>query len=118
VLGLLSFSCFCLFFFVSPDGHGSHTAASIAGRIDPARIARALAKGDLAQAELLKHLSDYDGVAYEARLAVFDVNDGLTPGKIRPPRDIYAKYYQLAFDTMGARISSNSWGARNGSYIV
>jgi len=42
----------------------------------------------------------------------------LTPGKTRPPRDIYAKYYQLAFDAMGARISSNSWDARNGSYIV
>ena len=58
------------------------------------------------------------GVAPDAKLAIFDVNDGLTSGKIKPPKDIYAKYFQLAFETMGARISSNSWGSKNGSYIV
>jgi hypothetical protein len=32
--------------------------------------------------------------------------------------DIYNLYYKKAFEQMGARISSNSWGARNGSYIM
>jgi hypothetical protein len=42
---------------------------------------------------------------------------GNTIGKIKPPHDIYANYYQKAYN-MGARIGSNSWGSKNGSYIV
>jgi hypothetical protein len=96
-----------------PDGHGTHTACSIAGHILPSAIDAA----SETDAVTLKRLAQYNGVAYEAKLAVFDVNDGLTSGKIKPPKDIYSKYYQLAYASMGARISSNSWGAKNGSYI-
>jgi len=65
-----------------PSGHGSHTAASIAGQVDPAQIERARARGDERAAITLERLAQYNGAAPRARLAVFDVNDGLTPGKV------------------------------------
>lgn len=96
-----------------PSGHGTHTAASIAGQVLPSSIEYASA----AESDTLRHLSEFNGVAYEAKLAVFDVNDGLSAGKIKPPKDIYGQYFQLAYETMNARISSNSWGSKNGTYI-
>ena len=98
-----------------PSGHGSHTAASIAGHVDLTSSYAEPRSAD--ETETLRRLAEYNGVAYQAKLAVFDVNDGLTTGKIKPPKDIYGRYYELAYNTMGARISSNSWGSRNGSYI-
>jgi hypothetical protein len=45
-----------------------------------------VARTDPQHADTLRLLQQYSGVAYEAKLAVFDVNDGLTAGKIRPPK--------------------------------
>ena len=55
-------------------------------------------------------------MAPSAKLAVWDFNDGRTRTKIRTPRDLTRGFFQPSYD-VGARISSNSWGARNGSYI-
>jgi hypothetical protein len=81
-----------------PDGHGTHTAATIAGSV-------------VANATHYHTLAQYGGVAPGARLAVFDFNDGRTFGKIRPPRDIAQRYYAAAA-ALGAAISSNSWGSK------
>jgi subtilisin family serine protease len=89
-------------------GHGTHTAASIAGSILPELITN--------ETSLYKPLSLYNGVAPAAKLVIFDFNDGKTKTKIKTPKDIYSKYYQIAYDA-GARISSNAWGARNGSQL-
>ena len=55
-------------------------------------------------------------MAFDAKLAVFDFNNGRVKTKIRTPHDLISGFFQKSHDA-GARISSNSWGARNGSYI-
>ena len=89
------------------NGHGTHTAGSIAGK--------ALLTASDASLRLTP-LADYNGVAPDAKLVVFDFNDGKTRTKIKTPHNITAGFF-LPSHAAGARISSNSWGARNGSYI-
>ena len=89
------------------NGHGSHTAGSIAGKA-------LLSPSD--PSSLLTRLAEYNGVAPDAKLVIFDFNDGKTRTKIKTPRNITAGFF-LPSHAAGARISSNSWGARNGSYI-
>ena len=89
------------------NGHGTHTAGSIAGKAVhlPSNPPSSLAS-----------LSDYSGVAPDAKLVVFDFNDGKTRTKIKTPHSITAGFFLPSY-AAGARLSSNSWGARNGSYI-
>ena len=79
-------------------GHGTHTAASAAGSIDPSL---------LAHSSELQRLARYAGTASDARLAIFDFNDGLTRTKIKTPRDIYNGYLKRAHDEARATISTN-----------
>ena len=89
------------------NGHGTHTAGSIAGK--------AIHTPNTSTTTLTT-LTDYNGVAPDAKLAIFDFNDGRTRTKIKTPRNITAGFF-LPSHAAGARVSSNSWGARNGSYI-
>lgn len=89
------------------NGHGTHTAGSIAGKALLTPSSSSLVHSPLA---------DYNGVAPDAKLVIFDFNDGRTRTKIKTPHNITAGFF-LPSHAAGARISSNSWGARNGSYI-
>jgi len=78
------------------DGHGTHTAASLAG------VASFSADPDVE-----KSLSRYSGVAPFSKLAIYDMGDD---GDIYPGNSIYKQYLQVQYDDTSARVSSNSWG--------
>ena len=93
------------------NGHGTHTAGSIAGKalLTPPNTTAS-------PSSLASTLSQYNGLAPDAKLVIFDFNDGRTRTKIKTPHNITAGFFEPSH-AAGARISSNSWGARNGSYI-
>ena len=86
----------------------SPQACSIAGSV--------ILPPDVVQDDPLVVLHQYGGMAPGAKLAIFDFNDGRTHTKIRTPKDLTSGFFAPSYD-LGARVSSNSWGARNGSYI-
>ena len=88
------------------DGHGTHTANSIAGSIELDDISTSVES----------ILSHYDGVAYNSKLVVFNLNDGMSDTHIKPPHDIYNDFYMKSL-LIGSYITSNSWGSHTDQYI-
>jgi len=85
------------------DGHGTHTAGSIAAEVMSE------------SREVMGKLEKHNGMAYRARLAVFDFQNPESSDLFMPD-DIYNDYFKKAYDRSHARISSNSWGDDNGNY--
>ncbi|KAL0483599.1 hypothetical protein AKO1_011458 [Acrasis kona] len=75
------------------DGHGTHTAGSIAGHI-------------LNTSSTFEQLHNYDGVAPDAKLYFTDIGKG---EELSIPDDLYNEYFQDPYKG-GAKIHSNSWG--------
>ncbi|KAG5175267.1 peptidase S8/S53 domain-containing protein, partial [Tribonema minus] len=82
-------------------GHGTHVAGTLAG----AQRSAAGAPG--------QHLGD--GLAFAAKLAVFDFGDAA--GALYTPSDLAAQMLAAPY-AAGARVSSNSWGAARDSYTT
>ena len=85
-----------------PDGHGTHTAGTIAGSIEPLEAA----------ARDRAALNESRGVAYEAKLLVFDFQSSLDAAdkeEMAIPDNMYDLYYGQAHSG-GARVCANSWG--------
>lgn len=61
-------------------------------------------------------LAQFNGVAYRAKLAVYDFA-GSHQEKFRLPDDTRSVYYEHSY-SLGARLSSNSWGDARGEYDV
>eukprot|EP01132_Coremiostelium_polycephalum_P005413 gene5413-6752_t len=84
------------------DGHGTHVAGSIAG----------------SPADMTKPVGQYSGLAYDAKLAFFDLlKEGINSPT--PPDDLKVMYQQIY--NAGARIHGDSWGSysiegKNGAY--
>ena len=95
------------------EGHGTHTAGSLAGQWLTAAMA---GNGSAKEGEEEEWLASFDGLAKAARLAVYDF---AAQGVLVVPSDIIASYYEpLHLHTPGphAAISSNSWGSPTGDY--
>jgi subtilisin family serine protease len=75
--------------FQDTDGHGTHTAGTIAGDAAP--------HGER---------NNQDGVAYAAKLAICDITTGFSFHIL----DDYTLYWKPAY-AAGARVNSNSWGS-------
>ena len=91
------------------DGHGTHTAGSIAGFLLPPSLASL-------NASAYRNLSAFNGLAHQSRLAVYDF---ASKGALVVPVDITASFYGPLFSLSGgphAPIASNSWGSPNGDY--
>lgn len=86
------------------DGHGTHTAGTIAGEVMTN------------DADALKGLQPYNGVAYKAKLAVYDYESCPEDYDLYMPESIYEDYFLDSYRQAGARISSNSWGDDTGDY--
>lgn len=82
--------------FDDSNGHGTHTAGTLAGSA-PAGTGAAL----------------FNGVANDSRLVVYDLLGATGDGPLAVPDDIGASILQFFLDC-GAYISSHSWGAANG----
>jgi subtilisin family serine protease len=82
--------------FDDSNGHGTHTAGTLAGSA-PNNTGAAL----------------FNGVASDARLAVYDLLGSEGDGTLAVPDDIGSTILQFFLDC-GAYISSHSWGATNG----
>ncbi|CAM9326926.1 unnamed protein product [Chrysoparadoxa australica] len=76
------------------DGHGTHVAGTLAGSNGGA---------------------EDNGLAFEAKLAVFDFGDTLRGNALDVPGDLYLMMLQPAYEA-GARVHSNSWGTLNNEY--
>ncbi len=87
------------------NGHGTHTAGSLAGRAHGTSHASGAD---------IKSLSNYNGMAPEAKLAVFDYMSA-NAGDFYTPDDLYKDYFTKARDVT-ARLSSNSWGDTGAAY--
>ncbi len=83
------------------DGHGSHTAASIAGN---AKCANPDAQAD-------QQL--YNGMAPDAKLVFSDISNDETLGGL--PDDLASDYFPLPY-SLGARVRSDSWGTDDSFY--
>lgn len=77
-------------------GHGTHVAGSAAGHDERGQAT----------------LSGYDGMAKQAKLAIYDF--GYSDAKLAPI-PVVDDLFSSAYDKAGARVFSNSWGA-SGSY--
>jgi len=80
------------------DGHGTHVTGTALGAIEGA------SPGE----------TRYDGIAFRAKTAFFDLQDEGTAqssrNAIRTPSDII-DIFESAFDEAGARLHTNSWGS-------
>jgi hypothetical protein len=56
----------------------------------------------------------YNGMAYSAKIAFFDLTPGDDP-YIYPPSDLYNDFYAISA-TSGAHMSTNSWGSSSNYY--
>lgn len=81
-----------------PGGHGTHVAGSLSGAAPDS-----------------SSLSSHNGMAPEAKLAVFDFK-GPQSDDLYVPDDLYNSFYGESYNTAGARIMSNSWGSPDGAY--
>lgn len=84
-------------------GHGTHVAGSIAG-VAECRGVTAVQCADL---------NRFQGLAHEAKLAVFDIGDG--SGSLNLPRNTYSAIYDDSY-RVGARVHSISWGTDSTHY--
>ena len=78
--------------------HGTHVAGSVAGK------SRQSAG------------SVYDGMAYEAKIAFFDIGETGARG-LSVPRSMERNFFPPAY-TAGARIHTNSWGSNTDAYTA
>lgn len=92
------------------EGHGTHTAGSLAGSISPQAFPLSHAVDNYTYSAL----EQYNGMAPGARLLVFDFQN---PGDsaLYVPNDIKADYLAISH-AWGSRVSSNSWGDESGVY--
>jgi Subtilase family/PA domain len=80
-------------------GHGSHTAGSVAGHT-------------LSEDH---EMSDFNGMAYGAKLAIYDFKRA-NDASLYIPGDMYNKFYKDAVQQGHATIMSNSWGSKGARY--
>jgi hypothetical protein len=85
------------------DGHGSHTAASIAGD----------AKCIGADTETQTDQQLYNGMAPDAKLVFSDISNDETLGGL--PDNLAADYFPVPY-SLGARVRSDSWGTEDAFY--
>ena len=71
-------------------GHGTHVCGTLAGKAHDDDV------------------SDYNGLASEARIVFFDMEN--TQEEFYSPADLYSRYFDV-FYSLGVRIVSNSWGS-------
>lgn len=72
------------------DGHGTHVAGSVAGYVE----------GN-------EPLDEYKGIAYESKIAFFDIGHTGSGGGLEVPDDLYEGFFPYF---SGAPIITNSWG--------
>ena len=89
------------------EGHGTHTAGSVAGKL----MINSHIQSD---SSVLNELMQYNGVASDAKLIVWDISNP-RDSNLYVPDDVYHDYLQLQ-QNLGAYISSNSWGDDSGYY--
>ncbi|CAM9451042.1 unnamed protein product, partial [Phaeothamnion confervicola] len=80
-------------------GHGSHVSGTVGGAIADQTVGW--------------HLGD--GMAHSGKIAMFDFGD--STGALTTPSNLYRMMLQPAYD-IGARVSSNSWGASITTYTT
>lgn len=85
----------------SSGGHGTHTAGTLAGEVYSKGFNTSL-------------LSEFNGLAPKAKLAVFDFGGD---SFLDPPYDLERGYFQKAYEA-GSRINSNSWGGEGSLYTT
>ncbi len=82
----------------SVEGHGTGVSSSAAG-----------------YCTTLDGYEDYNGAAYDAKIAFFDIGD--TSGKLTTPTNNYANLYQVLYN-VGSRVQSMSWGSKSNTYTA
>ncbi len=96
-----------IFFTANTGGHGTHVAGSVAGKVvGSIPIDRQFSKG--------KSYDNYNGNAYEAKVAFFDIGLPRNPA-LQVPSNLETTMLNYAYDA-GARIHTNSWGGNSNSY--
>ena len=88
-------------------GHGTHVAATVAGF---GGSASSVSSGSSTS------MDDYRGVAFDAKIAFFDMGVAGSPS-LAVPADVQNDFLGLAYDA-GARIHTNSWGTDINSYTT
>ena len=79
-----------------PEAHGTHVCGTAAGY-------SSLDYGDLRK---------YNGGAYDAKIAFFDIDKG-NAQNLNHPDNINTELFQVLYSVGHARIFSNSWGSQN-----
>jgi subtilisin family serine protease len=80
------------------EGHGTHVAGSLAGN-----------------AYSNSFLKDYNGMAPDAKLVIYDFKR-VGQEDLLIPDNIGSEYFLPAYQQAHARLSSNSWGSEDGMY--
>jgi hypothetical protein len=82
------------------SGHGTGVAGSASGKcIDPKN-----------------KLFDYNGSAYDAKIAFMDIGD-TADDRVQPPSNLYTGIFSRLYD-VGSKIQTMSWGSASSSYTT
>lgn len=86
------------------DGHGTHTGGTAAGEVLTS------------DAATYANLSAYNGMAFKAKLCIYDYLTCPKDNDLFLPLDIYTEFFNDSYTKANARLCSNSWGDPGSEY--